>query len=302
MYTVNGWITRMVYHAWLGQVREADRCRQRVELLRIQNSPRQYLEGGHLMPEIAAYAAASDLTRVKQRIDEVEGMAPPLRGLAADRALRARRVPAPARRTAERARGVRRGPRAHRRRPACRVGAPRRRRARDARGDGRRRAGGRARRGVRRGRAGERARLSRQLRPPAARALAEPARSPRAGGRAWQDVAIEELLKLGSSGLHLGLAYETRARVAGRARDEQAFERFAQLCAEQYRLSENRALCARYDRLVERGQGGGAGRPRGPARGGRLLVHLERHVRVADHQHDGGRRGPRSAWSAASSS
>jgi hypothetical protein len=62
--------------------------------------------------------------------------------------------------------------------------------------------------------------------------------------------AVDLLLELGSTGISLGLAYETRARVASAARDQEAFERYAALCAEQYRAAENRALSARYDRLV----------------------------------------------------
>jgi hypothetical protein len=59
------------------------------------------------------------------------------------------------------------------------------------------------------------------------------------------------LVELGSTGIILGLAYETRARVASAARDQEAFDRYAALCAEQFRASENRALSARYNRLVE---------------------------------------------------
>ena len=60
---VNAIQIRMLNHLWQGNVRLADICRRDAELLRIQNATRQWSEGSHLPQEVAAHAAADDLTR-----------------------------------------------------------------------------------------------------------------------------------------------------------------------------------------------------------------------------------------------
>ena len=72
LYQVNAVHVRMLYLLWQGDTREAARCKHQVELLRIQNSARQFFEGTHLIWQITAYAAACDLTRTKQTIDEID--------------------------------------------------------------------------------------------------------------------------------------------------------------------------------------------------------------------------------------
>jgi hypothetical protein len=60
---------------------------------------------------------------------------------------------------------------------------------------------------------------------------------------AWQN-------ELGSTGLRMGLSYETRARIAIGSADADAFERFAELTAREYRHGARTALAARYERLM----------------------------------------------------
>ena len=250
MYAVNGWITRMLYHAWLGQMREADRCRQRVELLRIQNSPNQYLEGGHLLHEVAAYAAAGDLTRVKQRIDEVEEMTRRFEGW--------QPIAHYTRGEYQRLRGDLPAALAQFDAGLALTGAGRHAAwvhlasgalqtlesmGHDeqvvARGEAYLQAAQPCRIGY----------LLNFIRLPLARALCQLGRCEPAAAHA--QAAVDALLAQSSIGLQLGLACEVRARIASRARDAAGFEHFGQMCAEQYRLSENRALSARYERLVQ---------------------------------------------------
>jgi hypothetical protein len=69
-------------------------------------------------------------------------------------------------------------------------------------------------------------------------------------GAALAHAAIEDFQSLGSTGLNLVLAYETRARVAVRARDQRTFEKFAELCAQQISAGTARSLLACYERLM----------------------------------------------------
>jgi hypothetical protein len=50
--------------------------------------------------------------------------------------------------------------------------------------------------------------------------------------------------------LNLVLAYETRARVAVRARDQHSFEKYAELCAQQISAGTARSLLASYERIM----------------------------------------------------
>jgi hypothetical protein len=64
---------------------------------------------------------------------------------------------------------------------------------------------------------------------------------------------VDDFLALGSTGLNLALAYETRARVALAADDASTFQRCATLSAEQWRGGTKRLLDARYaQRAAER--------------------------------------------------
>ncbi|HVW26837.1 MAG TPA: protein kinase [Polyangiaceae bacterium] len=72
---VNAVQIRALYHLWQGNVAEADRLRRHVELLRIQDSPRQLFEGTHLLFQISAHGLSDDLTHLKHALDELEGLA-----------------------------------------------------------------------------------------------------------------------------------------------------------------------------------------------------------------------------------
>jgi hypothetical protein len=82
---------------------------------------------------------------------------------------------------------------------------------------------------------------------PYALALAEAGEFARAEISA--DEVVESFQAMGSRGLNLVLAYETRARVAISAKDSAAYETFAQLCSGECRRGGSRVLQAKYERL-----------------------------------------------------
>ncbi len=73
------------------------------------------------------------------------------------------------------------------------------------------------------------------------------------------DASIAEGVALGRAGLALGALHETRARVAITMRDRASFEHFAELCANEYRLSYNAGLGARFAKLFEDAERHGLG-------------------------------------------
>jgi hypothetical protein len=258
MYQVNAGLIRMVYHLWQGQVRDAEQCRQRVELLRIQNGSNQWLEGVHLMGEITAHAAALDLVRVKQTLEPIESMAKRYRGW----------IPVLhyARGEYQRIRGNPEGalleleaglslvqPGNHQlwaNLAGCAVQTLVEL--------------GRYEEAVSRGRDYLQAGAAQQLgyvlhfiRMPLA--LATMHRGDLQGAVECSQQVVDSLQAISCKGLLLGLAHETRARVASHVRDAGMFEHHAALCAEQYKRSENRALSARYERLMAEAQGADIG-------------------------------------------
>jgi anti-anti-sigma regulatory factor len=68
--------------------------------------------------------------------------------------------------------------------------------------------------------------------------------------RALADQHLDNQRQSGGRGLRLGLAYETRARVAIAMHDELELTRFAELCAREYKGGQNLLLNAKYQRLL----------------------------------------------------
>jgi hypothetical protein len=249
LYQVNAWQIRMIHHLWQGRVDDADACQKRVEVLRIQNSPRQWLEGVHLFGELTAYAAIGDLTRMKQALPTVEALTQryvgwvPVLHYARGEYQRLRGDLAAARTEFERGLALTAA-------GGHQMWAPL--------------AGGLLKtlfelgkhaeaieigRGyLAQGEAAELGYLMNHVRMPLS--LCEAATGDADAALAHADAAIDSLMRFGSRGVNLGMAYETRARVASYLRDAWSFEHHAGLCAEQYRESQNRALVARYDKLV----------------------------------------------------
>jgi hypothetical protein len=248
LHHANALLIQMLQHLAMGNLHDADRCKDRVEVLRIQGSARQVFEGTHLLGQIVLNAAAEDLTRVKQSIDEIEVLARrypnwvPVHHYALGEYHRIRGDHVGALARLEAALELTRAGEhqlwaniagAHTR-ALCDL--ERHVQARD-----------RAREHLQ---AAERAGLGyacNYIRMPFAIALAKLGETGRAVSEA--DAVIESFRTLGTEGILLGTAYETRARVAIEAQDQAGLEKYAALCAEHLRARSTRALAAKHARL-----------------------------------------------------
>jgi hypothetical protein len=72
-YQVNAVQTRMLYHLYQGDVRAADQCKKQAERLRLQSL--QLYESSHLVWELSAYSIAGDLTRMRYAIEQLGPLA-----------------------------------------------------------------------------------------------------------------------------------------------------------------------------------------------------------------------------------
>jgi hypothetical protein len=68
---VNAMQIRMLHALWQGALETATRHGRQAEILRVQNSNRQWSEGSHLIVEVVAYAVLDDLTRVRQLAETI---------------------------------------------------------------------------------------------------------------------------------------------------------------------------------------------------------------------------------------
>ncbi|HKP61104.1 MAG TPA: protein kinase [Polyangiales bacterium] len=249
LHQVNAYQIRILFQLWQGRVRDADRLRERVELLRLESSPRQLADGLHLVMQIVAHALSDDLTRVKHTLDEIRTFAhrhpswnhvvqyasgeyQRIRGDHASAALQLKAALAEISAGTHQIWPFAAGAYAH---VLCLLG-----RASEASEI--------AEQALRAAEQAELGYMAHYIRMPLAQALAEQGQCERAAGIA--DAVIENLRALRCDGLSLVLAYETRTRVAIRAKDRAAYEIFARLCAEQCRAAGSRVLGAKYERLV----------------------------------------------------
>ncbi|HEX4355518.1 MAG TPA: protein kinase, partial [Polyangiales bacterium] len=249
LFAVTACRLRMQGALIMGDLRKAEEHRAAGERLQIQNCPAQAFEGTHLWPHVIAQTDAEDLLRVKQSVSEIEAMArefphwqpclhfargayQSLRGDITvaieelDKALAlaplGRHVAWP---------GI-----------ATRLIQMLNR-------------AGRFGEALERGRAMiellERHKFEVHTYPLlAALGLAEAALGDVETGARYVEASISDLEMRGAQCVVLGIAYETRARVAIYARDAAAFDQYAPLCEEQYRAGQNPALIARYKRLL----------------------------------------------------
>jgi hypothetical protein len=96
------------------------------------------------------------------------------------------------------------------------------------------------------------------------------------------DAYIDMHQRAGTRGLRLGLAYETRARVAIALRDEQAVQHYARLCAQQYKGGRHLALLNRYARLLREADAGGIVLTTGLRFGAEPPASTTMHTHTAD--------------------
>jgi len=249
LHVVNALQIRILHQLWQGRVRDADRLRERVELLRIESSSRQLGDGVHLVMQVVAHAMSDDLTRLKHTLDEVHAFAarhPPWAPVAQYAAGEYQRIRGDHASAATLLRAtldlVSCGTHQIWAFAAgsyitvlCMLG-----RASEARDFGNE--------SLAMAEQAELGYLTHYLRMPLAVACAEMGEFERAASLA--DETINGIRVLGSDGLNLVLAYEARARVAVLARDTAAYEKYAKACAEQCRAAGSRVLGAKYERLV----------------------------------------------------
>jgi hypothetical protein len=86
-------------------------------------------------------------------------------------------------------------------------------------------------------------------------ALAEAKLGEHASACARIDHIIEKHHKMETDGLPIGWAYEERARIALWCGDQPGYEHFAERCRKHYKKSGgNRAVAAKYERLIQEGR------------------------------------------------
>jgi hypothetical protein len=254
LYEVNATIIRMLHHVWQGDVREAQRCKELVELLNLERMRPQGVDGGHLPRELLAYVAVDDLTRVKQMLASIEQMAAKLPGwrpllhwgrgeyerirgdlsAAESELAQAFRAMAPeghlvwANVAAAHVNVLTASGRVD---EACTLGADY----------------------LAQASARQLLSSSHAIRMPLAIAYAKRGDPERALALAEQVVGWVTLA--GSTGIRGFLAHETRARVAAILGDEEAFAKHAVLCRAQIPAGTSGALSAKYERLLREGMG-----------------------------------------------
>jgi serine/threonine-protein kinase len=248
-HRVNALRIRMLYQLWQGDSVEAERCKRDVDRVRIENSGRQWFEGAHLLWEVTAYSLSEDLIRIRQTREE---MAPlvgrykawvALDHYAAAQYQRACGDYASALKEIELALSLT----AAGEHPGWVQMATTKLQALAGLGrEDEAHALGEAY--LARALETEQGIQSEHLR--MALSLIRAKQGNVAGAIATADEVIERLSAAGVSGLLLGLAYETRARVSLYTKDNEGFGQFASLCRPIYYGRKNQALTAKYEKLM----------------------------------------------------
>jgi hypothetical protein len=246
--------TRMLYHLFQGDVRAADQCKKQVERMRIERL--QLYEGAHLLSEITAHSIAEDLTRVRHTVEQ---LAPLAQRYATWRAVQHyataeyHRIRGDAARALEETKFALELARPGVHQLWANMAATHVRVLYEL--GQHRRALGTARGYVAAAQQAQLGHVAEYLW--MALAVCE-ARAGRRYAEHTADAVIGRLTSLGIRGLQLGLAHETRARVALLLDDSASFTRHAELCQDAYACYRNPALLAKYRRLrqdAERSQG-----------------------------------------------
>lgn len=252
-YELNAMQMRMFYYLWQGDSKQTDQIRRRIELLRIQKSPTRAFEGSYLERELPAYALSDDLTGVKRVLNGIKRMAarfptwvPTLRYARGEYQRIRGDFPSALTEFDEALKIA--APSEHQN-WADIVGAKLRTLFELQRYDEMRTLGSEAlaigeRKGL--------GYLCNYIQMPLALAEAMIGKEQNAVERS--DSIINALEQIEATGINLGLAYETRARVAMHCFDVDGCTKYTALCREQYIDKDNPALIAKYDKLVQEGK------------------------------------------------
>ncbi|MBN1654828.1 MAG: protein kinase [Deltaproteobacteria bacterium] len=250
LFQVNGWRIRMLYFLRQGDTYKANQCKKRLELLQIQHSPKQFFDGTYIAAEVMVYSTSDDLVGIKQSIECIKAIADRFKGW----------LPLLYFAQAEyhRIRGDYTGALAELD-SALRLTAPGRyyiwpylvgcyvltlyrlQRFDEAK-----------KKGDELLKAAEDANLDINtivIKRPLA--LIEAKRGNYRRAVSLVQSVIDQTIASEITGLNLGLAYETRARVAIDMNDQASFNTYAELCAQQYRTGTNPVLAARYHNLMQ---------------------------------------------------
>jgi tetratricopeptide (TPR) repeat protein len=259
LFEVNAWRLRMLLALNQGDAQQAELCKKRVELLQIQNCPPQMFEAFMTWDVFLGYAAFEDLVQVKLAITEFEAIA--------------RRHPG-WNLCVHCARGVYhqiRGDLSNALREfesALALTPPARYQAWGPI------VGGYATALLNLGRASEARQIAEEALKIAEQeelgiffkryiqqpfALAEATLKHDESAVKHADAVIAALDAGGATGVVLGSAYETRARVAVLTMDHVAFDTYATLCANRYLAGGNPALTAKYEKLKHDARRAGIG-------------------------------------------
>ncbi|MBN1653521.1 MAG: protein kinase [Deltaproteobacteria bacterium] len=248
-HRLNALYIRASYYLWKGDGIGTEECKQRIELLQTQHNPYQLYRGSHLARWAAAYALADDLWGLKQNLNDIDRMARRFQSWIATRNY--------ARGEYQRIRGDYTGSLALLQKALGQSAPGRHQSWADI-------AGAIVRTLLALGRAEEARTAGREFLAEAEReglgpacnfvrmplAIAEIKLGDAARAVELSDAAIEGFKEIAASGLNVGLAYETRARVAVLMNDYNSYNSYAELCAQQFGTGRNAALSAKYEKLV----------------------------------------------------
>lgn len=248
-FAVNAQRLRMLSCEWQCDFQGAEKHQLDLELLRIKNSPPQIFEGSHAFSHAQACIAARDFVGIKQALPALDLMAkelPTWRPIAAmgrsayhlfrGNAAEALRESDSALRIAVAGKHVAWATLAGSRVEAqCMLGH-----ISTAVSEGRE--------ALKRGLDLEIISAAHEIGQPLAIACAMSGYTREAESLA--DNSVQSRLDDGSTGLLLGCAYETRARVAAVLGDEESFATNSTLCAAEYRTGHNPVLSAKFERLM----------------------------------------------------
>jgi type II secretory pathway predicted ATPase ExeA len=253
----NAWRLQATYHLMQGDVAEAQACQRRAELLSLQDGAGQVYPGTGLLNEAMAYALLDDLDGLKQLVDVTRGHAErfphwrPMLQFVECHCRRLRGDIAEALQLAESM--VSLAP------PGSHLGCARFASAHVWLSS----AAGNLERAATLGLNYLQVFRDQQcqlrdcfdLARATAEALALTGRAPEAVSLA--EATIDALQNAKIQGIALGCCYETRARVALAMRDKPSFVEWAERCAAIYTRYDNRALSAKYGRLLQQARSEG---------------------------------------------
>ncbi len=250
LHQVNAWRIRMVYYLRQGDIEKAERCKKRVEVLHIKNSPTQHFGQTNLFAELLVYGLSDDLMRTRSVIEDIEPVAArfrtwqPILHFARGEYQRIRGDYRKALEELEKALSLVE-PGRHIVWPH--VASVLLKTLFEL---------GRYQEVVSQGRsflqAAEQAKITNEKRyivMPLA--LSEAKLGDHVRALELCQIAIDACESLGTTGLTMGLVYEYRAYVAMIMNDQESFQTYARLCADEYRAGRNPVLTAKYEKLMQ---------------------------------------------------